>query len=295
MTNSKFRKFLPLLISLFVLLGIFLPIISDNLAKNSSAFLQKIVNPASISLSAAEVDTAVDTAGDGDSSIDIRIDAGEAGTGTSALDILFLLAFLALLPSFLLMMTSFLRIIISLSFLKSAMGIQVPPTQVLVGIALFLSFFIMTPTIKQINDVAYQPYQAGEMSATEAIQEAGEPLKEFMLRQTYDADLKLFLSLSDEYDIENMEKYDTQEELLDLSLFVIVPSFITSELRRGFMIGFLLYIPFLVVDIVVSSTLMAMGMVMLPPAMISLPFKLMLFVVVDGWGLLFESLITSFH
>jgi flagellar biosynthetic protein FliP len=235
------------------------------------------------------------TVDDGDANIIIDVGTGSAGSQVSALDILFLLAFLALLPTFLLMMTSFLRIIISLSFLRSAMGTQVPPTQVLVGIALFLTLFIMTPTIMEINDVSYKPYNEGTIDGVTAIKEATKPLKKFMLKQTYDEDLKMFLSLSDEYKLLDQSQFDTQEELLNLNLLVIVPSFITSELRRGFMIGFLLYIPFLVIDIVVSSVLMSMGMVMLPPAMISLPFKLMLFVIVDGWSLLFESLITSFH
>ncbi|MDR0918451.1 MAG: flagellar type III secretion system pore protein FliP [Oscillospiraceae bacterium] len=235
------------------------------------------------------------TVDDGDANISIDVGTGSAGAQVSAMDILFLLAFLALLPTFLLMMTCFLRIIISLSFLRSAMGTMIPPNQVLIGIALFLTLFIMTPTIKEINDVAYKPYTEGTITGVAAIQEATGPLKKFMLKQTYDTDLRMFLTLSDEYELADETQFNSQEKLLDLSLFVIVPSFITSELKRGFMIGFLLYIPFLVIDIVVSSVLMSMGMVMLPPAMISLPFKLMLFVIVDGWGLLFESLIVSFH
>ncbi|GHU56247.1 flagellar biosynthetic protein FliP [Clostridia bacterium] len=297
MTKKTLRRILIIVLSVFVMYGgtIFLSAdipsygkgIIQNAPEDDDPSIQGAVDP--------DNPTVPVTVDNGDANISIDIGTGSAGAQVSALDILFLLAFLALLPTFLLMMTSFLRIIISLSFLRSAMGTQVPPNQVLIGIALFLTLFIMTPTIMEINDVAYKPYNDGEIDGITAIQEAGRPLKKFMLKQIYDEDLRMFLSLSDEYKLLDQSEYNSQEKLLDLSLLVIVPSFITSELRRGFMIGFLLYIPFLVIDIVVSSTLMSMGMVMLPPAMISLPFKLMLFVIVDGWSLLFESLIVSFH
>lgn len=236
------------------------------------------------------------TAVEARSTLTVGVDSGEADANSSTLDILFLLAFLALLPSFLIMMTSFLRIVISISFLRNAIGTQTsPPNQVIVGIALFLSIFIMFPTLSEIKDKAYDPYQAGEISIEEAITESSKPLKTFMLKQVYESDLDLFMSLADSRGMINAEEYNNQEKLTNLNIFVVVPAFITSELKRAFLIGFLLYIPFLIIDLVVSSTLMSMGMVMLPPTTISMPFKLMLFVLVDGWNLLFESLIVGFR
>lgn len=229
-------------------------------------------------------------------SVSIDFGSGEADAGSSVLDTLFLLVFIALIPTFLLMMTCFTRIIISLSFLRSALGTQsTPPNQVLVGIAVFLSLFIMMPTINQIDEAAYQPYKNGEATAQEAISLAAPPLKTFMLKQVYEEDLDLFMSIADKNGAIEAENYDSQEKLVELSYLVIIPSFMTSEIKRGFLIGFLLYIPFLIIDLVVASTLMSMGMVMLPPATIALPFKLMMFVLVDGWGLLFSSLIAGFR
>ena len=229
-------------------------------------------------------------------SVNVTVDSGTADGSSSALDLLFLLAFIALVPSLLLVMTSFTRIIISLSFLRSAIGTQSsPPNQVLIGLALLLTIFVMYPTFSKINDVAYKPYKEGKLNQTEAIQEAGKPLKEFMLKQVYDDDLDMFVSLAKEKGIADIEPVKESEELTNLPMQVVMPAFITSEVKRAFMIGFLLYIPFLVIDIIVSSTLMSMGMVMLPPATISLPFKLMLFVLVDGWNLLIQSLITGFR
>jgi flagellar biosynthetic protein FliP len=252
-----------------------------------------------VAISAAEAPTIGiddgDEIPDNDAGIRIDIDTGQANAPSSALDLLFLMAFLALLPSILLTMTCFLRIVVAMSFLRNAMGTQVPPTQIIVGIAIFLTIFIMAPTISEINDEAYQPYKSGELSTSEALDAGIAPMKEFMLRQVYESDLNLFISIADERGIIEETEYTDQDDLMDLSLLVVIPSFITSELKRAFLIGFLLYVPFLIVDIVVSSTLMSMGMVMLPPAMISMPFKLMLFVVVDGWSLLFESLIAGFH
>lgn len=231
-----------------------------------------------------------------ESSINVDISSGEADENSSVLDTLFLLAFLALIPTFLLMMTSFLRIVIALSFLRNAIGTQsTPPNQVIVGIAMFLSLFIMLPVLREAKTEAYDPYKDGELTAIEAVYEGAKPLKSFMLRQVYEDDLDMFMTLADNRGIIDIEEYDSQEKLENLSLFVIVPSFLTSELKRAFLIGFLLYIPFLIIDLVVSSTLMSMGMVMLPPTTIAMPFKLMLFVVVDGWNLLFESLITGFR
>jgi flagellar biosynthetic protein FliP len=228
--------------------------------------------------------------------INLDLNSGQTGDSMSALQLLFLLAFIALLPSLLLVMTCFTRIIIALSFLRSAIGTQqAPPNQVLTGLALFLTLFIMTPVIKQINTDAYKPYKEHKITQEVAIKNASKPIKQFMLKQVYEDDLDLFLSLADSKGQLKMDDYKSQESLLNLSLTVIVPAYIISELKRAFLIGFLLYIPFLIIDIVVSSTLMSMGMVMLPPSMISLPFKLMLFILVDGWSLMIQSLIAGFR
>lgn len=206
---------------------------------------------------------------------------------TTTLEILFLLSVIALLPSILIMMTSFTRCIIVLSFLRNAMGLQQsPPNQVLIGIALFLTLFIMQPVMTNIYEDAYLPYEAEEITGAEAIDRMQVPLKEFMLRQTKDADLDLFMSLSGQ---------TMPSDPMELNMTVVVPSFMTSELRQAFIMGFLIYLPFIIIDIVVASTLMSMGMVMLPPVMISLPFKLLLFILVDGWGMLIGTLVRSFH
>lgn len=208
------------------------------------------------------------------------------GEQVPTLELLLMLTLISLLPSLLIMCTSFLRTIIMLSFLRNAMGIQQsPPNMVLVGIALFLTLYIMTPVIDEINETAYQPYVREEITQREAWTAAQVPLKEFMLRNTEEETLDLFMDMAHEEPVENA---------LDLPLTVVIPSFMTQELKRAFTAGFLLYIPFLLIDIIVSSTLMSMGMMMLPPAMISLPFKLLLFVTVDGWQLLFSSIVTGF-
>ena len=204
---------------------------------------------------------------------------------SSALQVLFLLTILTLAPSILIMTTSFARIIIVLSFLRQAMGTQqTPPSQILVGLGLFLTLFVMGPTWTEINDKALQPYLNEEISQTNALKKAGEPLKTFMLRQTREKDLSLFVDISG--------KEPTNNQELDMSS--LIPAFIISELKTAFQIGFLIYIPFLILDMVVASILLSMGMMMLPPVLISLPFKLMLFVMVDGWYLTVGSLMRSF-
>lgn len=209
------------------------------------------------------------------------------GNQVPTLDILLMLTVIALLPSLLIMVTSFVRTVIILSFLRNAMGVQqTPPNMVLIGIAIFLTLFIMDPVIKQINTEAYTPYKNQEITQEEAIARAQIPLKEFMLTNTEKSSLKLFVDMSGAEEVENE---------VDLPMTVVIPSFMTSELKRGFTAGFLLYIPFLLIDIVVSSTLMSMGMMMLPPAMISMPFKLLLFVTVNGWELLFSTIVNSFR
>lgn len=208
------------------------------------------------------------------------------GEQVPTLELLLMLTLISLLPSLLIMCTSFMRTIIMLSFLRNAMGIQQsPPNMVLVGIALFLTLYIMTPVIDEINETAYQPYVNEEITQQEAWGRAQVPLKEFMLRNTEEDTLNLFM---------DMGNAQAVEDAVDLPLTIVIPSFMTTELKRAFMAGFLLYIPFLLIDIIVSSTLMSMGMMMLPPAMISLPFKLLLFVTVDGWQLLFSTIVTGF-
>lgn len=230
-------------------------------------------------------------------SVTVDLGSGDGSeTSFGVLEALLLVTLLALAPSLLMMMTSFTRIIIVLSFLRNALGTQQsPPNQVLVGLALFLTLFIMWPTFSQINETAYQPYRAGELTMEEALRAAETPMKEFMVRQVYTNDLNLFLTLSNNRTGQEVMMPDTQEGLLELDMQIVVPAFITSELKRAFTMGFLIYIPFLIIDMVVSSTLMSMGMVMLPPSMISLPFKIMMFVLVDGWGLTISTLVTGFH
>lgn len=209
------------------------------------------------------------------------------GGTVPTLDILFLLTFAALLPSIVIMMTSFTRTIIILSFTRNAMGVQQsPPNMVLVGIALFLTLYVMSPVMDRINEEAYQPYLREEISQEEAVERMIVPLKEFMLRNTEIDTLDHFLEISGT---------ELKDDPMDYSLTVIVPSFMTTELKHGFMAGFLIYLPFLLVDIIVSTTLMSMGMVMLPPAMVSLPFKLLLFVTVDGWELLFTNIVSIYR
>ncbi len=206
----------------------------------------------------------------------------------STLQLLALLTILSLAPAILIMVTSFTRIIIVLSFLRNAIATQqTPPTQVLIGLALFLTFFIMSPIATEINQNALQPYLNEEITQTEAIENALEPLREFMFRQTREKDLALFLKASD-------TELPSDAELSNISTTVLIPAFIISELKTAFQMGFVLFIPFIVLDMVVASVLMSMGMMMLPPAMISLPFKLLLFVMVDGWNVLVESLLLSF-
>ena len=220
-------------------------------------------------------------------------DTAGSGRPMDMLDIMFLFLFLAVVPSLLIMMTSFTRIVIVLSFLRNALGTQQsPPNQVLTGLALFLTLFIMSPVFSQIGTQAYEPYRAGEITREEAFDLAQEPVKEFMLKQTEKKSLDLFVSISKE---EVPDVSGGPEAYTSLGLSVIVPSFILSELNKAFTMGFLIYIPFLIIDLVVSSTLMSMGMVMLPPTMIALPFKIMMFVLVDGWELVIKTLIQGFR
>lgn len=226
------------------------------------------------------------------SSINVDV-SSDGGDGMGTMQLLFLFTLLAVAPSLLIMVTSFTRIVIVFSFLRSAIGLQqTPPNQVIIGLALFLSVFIMQPVLTEINTESIEPYTKGQITQEVAFQKMQKPLKKFMLKQTKVSDLNLFLSLSGDQD--QIEEVNP-DNLMDLGLEIVVPSFITSELKRAFTIGFLLFLPFLIIDMIVSSTLMSMGMVMLPPSMISLPFKLMLFVVVDGWRLIMEMLVRGFY
>ena len=232
----------------------------------------------------------------------IGLDASEP------IEVFLLITFLSLAPSLLIMLTSFTRIIIVLSFLRSAMQTQTtPPNMILTGIALFLTIFIMWPVLSEINEEAYVPYSNGEIDTTEALARAERPLKNFMLKQTSNSNMKFFLEIqnvtiyseetagTDNPQAVNIDEIDLVNYQEQLGLQVVVPAFIVSELTRAFQMGFMLFIPFLIIDLVVSSTLMSMGMMMLPPAMISLPFKILLFVLVDGWQMLVGTLITSFN
>lgn len=208
------------------------------------------------------------------------------GQINGALRILLILTLIAIAPILIICMTSFTRIIIVLHFTRSALNTQTaPPNQILIGLALFLTFFIMTPTISSIYSEAYLPYEAGEMNEEEALEAAVEPIRQFMYNETQAKDVELFMTIA---------RQDWNGELADIPLTVLIPSFMVSELRTAFFIGFLIYIPFIIIDMVVASTLMSMGMMMLPPTTISMPFKILLFVMADGWNLIIGSLMTTF-
>jgi flagellar biosynthetic protein FliP len=212
---------------------------------------------------------------------------GVDGKPSQSIVIILMMTVISIAPAALMLCTSFTKIIVVLSLTRNALGLQgVPPNQVLVGLALFLSLFIMGPTLSAVNHDGVQPYLHGQLTASQAYDAGVQPLKQFMLKQTRKDDLASMVNASKE------KKPASQQ---DVSMTTLVPAFILSELRAGFIIGFVVFIPFLVIDLVVSSSLMSMGMMMLPPSMISLPFKLLLFVMVDGWGLIAHSLITSYH
>ena len=214
--------------------------------------------------------------------------AQQLSNGASTpLNILVLLTLITLLPGLLLAVTGFTRILIVMGFVRNALGTpSMPPNQVLVGISLFLTLFVMSPTLTKVNDEAIKPWRANKITQTEAIKRAQEPLRAFMFKQTRDSDLALFAKLA---------KLERPKTRADIPIQVLIPSFVLSELKTAFQIGFLIFIPFLIIDMVVSSTLMSMGMMMLPPVLISLPFKILLFVLVDGWNLSVQSLVSSFH
>ena len=210
-----------------------------------------------------------------------------SGTLAGPLRMLITLTLLSLAPLLMIMLTSFTRIICVLHFTRSALGTQTaPPNQVLMALTLFLTFFIMQPTIQTINTEAYQPFEAGEIDQAEFMEKAMAPIRTFMYGQTQRRDVRLFM---------DMAKLETVENLDDIPTYVLIPAFLISELRTAFIIGFLIYIPFIVIDMVVASTLMSMGMMMLPPTTISMPFKILLFVLADGWNLVLGSLVRTFY
>lgn len=227
---------------------------------------------------------------DNDDSFRLNISSNAGSTNLEAtLQILIVLTVLGLAPSILILLTSFTRILVVFHFLRTAMGTQTtPPNQVLTGLALFITFAIMTPVFTQVYEDGVKPYMSGQLEEEAALEKGMLPLKEFMLGQTREKDLKLFM------DINNIKAED-MEDVMDIPVLTVIPAFILSELRAGFIIGFMLYLPFIVMDMVVASTLMSMGMMMLPPTVISLPFKILLFVLADGWNLVVEQLIRSFQ
>jgi len=213
-------------------------------------------------------------------------EATDPGQPTVVLQIFLLMTVLSLAPAILIMLTSFTRIVIVLSLLRRALGtMQMPPNQVMVGLALFLTFFIMSPVFDQVNQTAIKPYMAKEIGHEQALRQAIKPLRQFMFKQTREKDLALFVEVS---------KTARPRGFEDVPTTVLIPAFIISEVKTAFQIGLLLYVPFLIIDMVVASVLLSMGMMMLPPIMVSLPFKLMLFVLADGWYLLIGSLVKSF-
>lgn len=210
----------------------------------------------------------------------------DSGSVSSPIKIILFLTVISLAPSILIMMTSFTRIIVVLHFVRAALGTQTtPPNQILVGLALFLTFFIMWPTFTQINETAIQPLDAGEITMEQALEIGQKPIREFMYGQTQTKDLELFVDISG-------ETYDSYD---DVPMTTLIPAFIISELRAAFIIGFLIYIPFIVIDMVVASVLMSMGMMMLPPTTISLPFKILLFILADGWDLVIGGVVKTFY
>lgn len=228
----------------------------------------------------AEIDTPILT-------LKLPSEANEPQKISVLLEILFLLTILSIAPAIILTVTSFTRIVIVFSFLRQALGIhQMPPNQVLISLAIFMTFVIMFPVGKSINENALQPYLNEEIGFTDALRQAEKPIREFLIKNTREKDISLFVSIA---------KINRPKKVDDVPTYVLIPAYMTSELKTAFEIGFLIYIPFLIIDMVVSSVLLSMGMMMLPPVMISLPFKILLFVLVDGWHLLIGSLVSSFR
>lgn len=229
---------------------------------------------------------ALASAAPGNGGVSVTVNPGNTQPST-AIQVLVLMTVLALVPSIIVMLTAFPRIVIVMSFLRTALGTPtIPPNPVIIGLSLFLTFFVMQPTFTKVNDQAIKPYMAKQISATDAITRAEEPMRDFMFRQTDNSSLQLFVNL----------RHEKQPRVrADVPTSTLIPAFMISELKKAFEIGIMIYVPFLIIDMIVASVLMGMGMVMLPPAMISLPFKILLFVLVDGWALLSQALVRSFQ
>lgn len=253
--------------------------------KRKSSILRTALVAMAILLLASSVNAEADLSIFGNN---ISISSEEDPTGmVASIQIVILLTILTLAPSIIIMMTSFTRTIIVLSFTRNALGTQqMPPNQVLVGLAIFLTLFIMAPVFSEVNTESIQPYVKGEITQEVAIEKGLVPIREFMFKQTREKDMALFLKAADTGAVESLEEIPTT---------ALVPAFVISEIKTAFQIGFIIYVPFLVIDMIVASTLMSMGMMMLPPVMISLPFKILLFILVDGWHLVMGQLITSFN
>ena len=255
----------------------------------------------SLDNTAANTSTGSGSESDSKGGLSISINNDEAGVA-SEVRALLLLTIIAVSPSLLIMLTSYTRIVIVLHFLRTAIGTQTaPPNQILIGLALFLTFFIMWPTFQQINENAIQPLDNGDITIEEALKEAEVPIRQFMYGQVQRKDVKLFVDMAgDSYDIDSAalekEYEESGQSAYDaIPMTIMIPSFIIGELRQAFIIGFLIYIPFIVIDMVVASVLMSMGMMMLPPTTISLPFKILLFILADGWNLVIGSVVKTFY
>lgn len=255
----------------------------------------------SLDNTAANTSTGSGSESDSKGGLSISINNDEAGVA-SEVRALLLLTIIAVSPSLLIMLTSYTRIVIVLHFLRTAIGTQTaPPNQILIGLALFLTFFIMWPTFQQINENAIQPLDNGDITIEEALKEAEVPIRQFMYGQVQRKDVKLFVDMAgDSYDIDSAalekEYEESGQSAYDaIPMTIMIPSFIIGELRQAFIMGFVIYIPFIVIDMVVASVLMAMGMMMLPPTTISLPFKILLFILADGWNLVIGSVVKTFY
>ncbi|WP_182525722.1 flagellar type III secretion system pore protein FliP [Nocardioides dongkuii] len=274
-----------------LLLLVLAPALGALVGTAGSASAAPVSAPAAVSVPAVDEDGPGGPRGPGgpggsDSSVTIDLE-GLADKPSSSVTVLITLTLLSLLPAILLTCTSFTKILIVLGLTRNALGLQqTPPNQVLAGLALFLSLFIMAPVLSEMNDIGVQPYLDGEKTSTEAWDSGIEPLRTFMLHQAGDEELELLTNVADR---------DLPESREDVAMSTLVPAFILSELKQAFIIGFIIFIPFLVIDIVVSGALMALGMMMMPPVMVSLPFKLLLFVLVNGWGLVITSLVASYQ
>lgn len=279
MKNIKFKKQIVSFICLLFMVGIFCIFMSVE------TFATELPDVPQIQDSIPSSDTAADNPTQGNT-LQITYNDGN-GQVNGALRILILITLIAFAPAILIMVTSFTRIIIVMHFTRSALGTQsAPPNQVLIGISVFLTLFIMAPVFTQINEEAIKPFDKGEITQEVALERAVQPLREFMYAQTQSKDVSVFMEISG-------QEWDGTPEGVPTS--VLIPSFILSELRTAFIIGFLIYIPFIVIDMVVSSVLMSMGMMMLPPTTISMPFKILLFVLADGWNLVIVNLVKTFY